>query len=246
MATPRQSAVLASAALVAALAGCSLFTDLGGLEEGQLPGGADAAAEAAAAEAGVTPGGGGDASTKAVDAGPDAPTCVLSGTVEALVASPGTVVEGALGGTSWSNPSNARHADGLFATVPMNGGNVTRRLLAKGFGFVVPVGAVVRGVTVKVRRRSDSANAVVDDAVALVRSGVVSPVTKSAPGAWPVQLATATYGGPADTWGETWTPSDVSSLEFGVAVAARGVDAVAVEAAVDHIEVTVHVERCKP
>src|SRR5690606_22873191 len=37
---------------------------------------------------------------------------------------------------------------------------------------------------------------------------------------WPTADEVATYGGPADLWGESWTAADINAADFGLVVAA--------------------------
>lgn len=236
-------------AALAMLAGCSLFTDLGGLEgSGESPGEDGGASKSAVGDAGSTSGGS-EAGTAAVTPEAGTPTCTPSGVVETVVASPSVVVElttSGLGTVAWSNAANARHSDGLVAAALMNQASVSRRLVAKGYGVALDPGTRIRGVTVVLRRRADFPNEVADEGVWLVRDGAPVGTPKSVGGLWPSTMANITYGGPAETWGSSWTLADVTSAEFGVAVAARGVDASQTEAQVDHVQLTLHVERCKP
>lgn len=236
--------------MTAALAGCSVFTDFGGLDDpepapaaGQ---GSDASPSTAPVDAGVRDAPREDAGGSGADA---APGCKLTGTVETLKKTAGQSVELArgTGALPWVGAANARGGDQLYASNELDRLQVTRWLLVKGFDLTVPASSVVRGMTVNVRRRADAPGEAVDDAVALVRAGTPSTKTKSLTPAWGTVLTTVSYGGETDTWGETWTPADVSSADFGVAIAVRGTeDALSVEVFVDEIALTLHVEHCAP
>ncbi len=236
--------------MAAALAGCSVLTDLGGLDETESPAEAGQGSDAAPAPAPVD---GGSRELPARDgatpAGDAAPGCTLTGTVESLkrVAGQGVELGRNPAARPWVGSANTRAADQLYASVELDALDVTRWLVVKGFELAVPADAVVRGMTVTVRRRADAPGEIVDDAVALVRAGTPSAKTKSLAAAWPVQMTTVVYGGAADTWGETWTAGDVASPEFGVAFAVRGTEeALNTEVFVDEIALTLHVERCAP
>lgn len=223
------------------LAGCSLFTELGGFSDGEgVPattsdGGtnADGPAVLGASEGGS-------------EAGSVTP-CAPSGTVETVTASPGVVADdGRVGTLAWGNTSGALAAkDGKEAATPeMIDKVVTHWLVASGYGIVLPPGALVRGFSVGVVRYAGSTDEIGDYGVALIK-GTTIGAPKSNPGAWPKLVARADYGGPADLWGDTWTATDVTAPTFGVAVAAKGLPAYYEPAYVDHIEVTVHFERCQ-
>lgn len=62
---------------------------------------------------------------------------------------------------------------------------------------------------------------VVDSQVAIVRAdGSFGATNKAVAGAWPGADAAQSYGGAADTWGETLQPADVNGAAFGVMLAA--------------------------
>lgn len=231
--------------LVLVAGGCSLLTELQGLsgtalvEGGSVTPGADGAPD-------VGPEGATDASADAAvpDSGPPRP-CVPSGTVESTTASPSTAVDDARVGTiAWSNPSNVTAKDGAVARTPLVSGLVsTHWLLASGFGVALPPRAIVRGFVVQVTRFASFFDEFEDEGVALVKAGDPG-ASKSLPAPWSSSPTTASYGGPSDLWGTTWTEDQVNAADFGVAVAARGIPASDERASVDSIQVTVHFERC--
>lgn len=94
------------------------------------------------------------------------------------------------------------------------------RLIADDFSFSIPKDAEITGISVEVRRAADSTDSAVDHTVRLVKAGVVGAVDRSRPEKWGVAFESVTYGGPHDTWGETWTPADVNAPDFGVAFSA--------------------------
>lgn len=127
----------------------------------------------------------------------------------------------------WANAKGALQPDGLAAQTS----GTKDPLVVRGFGFALPAGATtITGIEVAIARSADGT--VADDAIAL---------TKGAPkagGAWPpggasLSFATATYGGPTDTWGTTWTADEIASPDFRVSLRVKGfgigrVDSVAV------------------
>ena len=98
--------------------------------------------------------------------------------------------------------------------------NTTYRdqLLADQFGLGVPTDAVIRGITVEVRRAGD--DSVADDSVRIIKGGHIGSAEHALPAAWSTDVTWVSYGGPTDLWGEAWTPSDLNSPDFGLALSA--------------------------
>lgn len=179
--------------------------------------------------------------------------CVLTVTVFADTAgprAPGTGADSnAVGTVTWSVPTNVLIEDAAVAQASSGSGNpITHYLKATNFGFTLPTGATVTGITVRVKRDFQDVDLgvnsfAVDSAVKIIKSdGSVSTTNRAdASTHWPTSLAFASYGGTTDLWGETWTKDDINSANFGVAVAAAltNPDADTIRAKVDFIDVTV-------
>jgi hypothetical protein len=95
-----------------------------------------------------------------------------------------------------------------------NGYNDTLALSA--FGVSIPSDGVIQGIQFQVDRSGDSNS--VDNSIRVLKGGAPVGMDHKASGAWPDTLTFATYGGPSDTWGATWTPADITSTGFGIAV----------------------------
>lgn len=135
--------------------------------------------------------------------------------------SPGTVTNEALGGgkVKWEEASRAKTTDGFYATAELNGTGQSLFLVASNFGFTIPETATVSGIIVAVRRSQEvfGHKGIVDDTVVLV--GVTGPANKAAPGFWPHNDATLTYGGSTDLWDtEGPSPAMVNATGFGAAI----------------------------
>lgn len=158
--------------------------------------------------------------------------------------SPATVTSVAeLGTLAWAMPGNATASDNARAAAAAAVLLNTQALTATGYGFALPPDAQVTGIEVHVER-SSTLTLTSDNAVRIVRGGVIGGADRALPGNWPSMGAEAvvTYGGPTDLWGETWTAADINDSGFGAAVSARvaAVD----NALIDHIAITVHYEVC--
>jgi cysteine-rich repeat protein len=158
--------------------------------------------------------------------------------------SPSTVVSDAtIAGSVWSFTANATASDNQYAQAPTMTGSVTEYLKATGFGFSLAPAAIVMGIEVRVEKRTNNAR-VSDNAVRIVKNGVIGASDRSNPSAWPTTDTITVYGGTSDLWGETWTASDVNSANFGMAISARQIPPGLDTAGVDHVTITVFYRLC--
>lgn len=156
--------------------------------------------------------------------------------------SPAAVVDDAsFGGAGWFPPGNATASDNLYAQVAP-AGFPTHYLKATSFGFAIPAPAQILGIEVFVERKAAlAAPALTDSRARIVKGGVIGAAERALPGNWPTADTVATYGSPSDLWGETWTPADINSNNFGFALSVTdGVNT----AAVDHISIQVTYSLC--
>ena len=173
-----------------------------------------------AASAAVVAGGGG--STQTVTKSPGA---------GASVAGPGTV--------AWTTPNNAFTSDGAVAYAGL-ASNGSAYLRLTSFGFAVPAGATINGVSVAVERSSSSASANIRDAsVKLVKASVVTGSEHANTALqWPTADTVATYGSGSDLWGTTLTQADVNNAGFGVVIAAQNLNSAGSFARIDAVTIT--------
>lgn len=147
---------------------------------------------------------------------------------------------------NWTGLTNVGTQDNVYATASVANTDITNYLKCTGYGFSIPAGATITGITVG--PWVNSTYTMIDNAMQLVKSGVIQ-ATNLASGAntfpngggtfagSPVQL---TYGGAPGVWGGTWTPADINNINFGAAFAAqRGGFATTQQAAVDAMPITV-------
>jgi cysteine-rich repeat protein len=156
--------------------------------------------------------------------------------------SPGTVVSDASFGTAaWSDPANAQASDDAYATTSP-GGFPTQYLKGTNFGFSLPAGAVIIGISATVERTS-AAGTVFDASVRIVKGGTVTGSEHANPPSsfWPDMDAVAPYGSTSDLWGTAWTGTDINASGFGLAISAEdSFDT----AAVDQVTLTVTYSLC--
>ncbi len=122
----------------------------------------------------------------------------------------GTIVSS----TGWTN----------FTTTRLNTSDDSRATTAgttygvcSTYGFTIPAGATINGIEVQVEGRSSVAGTV-DYGAGLSWDGGTSWTTEKTDSYTSTTDATDTFGGPADTWGRTWTRADFTDGTFQLRV----------------------------
>lgn len=118
-------------------------------------------------------------------------------------------------GTSWTSPGNITADDGLDATCTA-AGTGSEQLVASGFGFSIPTGATIVGVTLRVEASEHSGGTENLFAQLRTSSGLIG--TSKAAVLNGTTKAIYTYGGTSDVWGATLTTTTVNDSSFGVAL----------------------------
>ncbi|HET8581136.1 MAG TPA: immunoglobulin-like domain-containing protein [Candidatus Paceibacterota bacterium] len=138
---------------------------------------------------------------------------------------PTTVVNDAsYGQIAWTNLSNAEADDGSSASFSgVNGGVTSEYLKATGFGFSIPAGATITGIVVSVDREGvgGAPGSEADDQVLLVKGGTIGATNRATAAVMPQVMTLQAFGSSSDLWGDTWTPADINSSDFGAAYAAQ-------------------------
>jgi len=148
------------------------------------------------------------------------------------------VSDATLGTVAVTNPGNALRSDNSYAAAALLLGQSSRYLKTTGFGFSIPRDATIDGLLVEVERSSNTASAIVDNSVRIVKNGTITGDEKASAGSWPTSDAYASYGAATDKWGTGWTPSDINTSNFGLVFSARAL--LAATAQIDHVRVTVY------
>lgn len=154
---------------------------------------------------------------------------------------PGTIVsDNTVGTEAWANPGNAASSDDSYAAATLsNGAGISEYLLATNFGFSIPAGATINGITVTVELSATQSNRVSDNAVRIVKGGTIGSTDMSNGTAWPTSDINRNYGGASELWGETWAASDINSSGFGFAISADGDSPGSRDARIDLITITI-------
>jgi hypothetical protein len=157
------------------------------------------------------------------------PCVTAGGTSASCTAGSDCVAEGFDGGmqclppTYWLNVAGALSESGTTdnaAALVLVQTSYDDALVVTDFGIPVPDGATIQGVQFSVRREATSGLAV-DESVQILKNGAPVGLEHRLTGAWPTTLTYATYGGPTDTWGVSWTAADIRAAGFGLSIAPR-------------------------
>jgi hypothetical protein len=158
------------------------------------------------------------------------------GTAESTKSPSAVVDDASIGTVTWTNPGNAKASDNARATA---GEGITHYLKATGFGFEVPAEATITAIVVGIEKSVAGAGSVTDEAVRLVKGGVIGATDKAdTHHPWSEVDQYSFYGG--DLWEGAWAPADVNAAGFGAAFAAHVLNFGSISARVDHIKIGIY------
>ncbi|HEX6426591.1 MAG TPA: T9SS type A sorting domain-containing protein [Niastella sp.] len=151
---------------------------------------------------------------------------------------------------SFSNPLNCLISDNnrsmASPTIFLLSGQ-TEYLQATNFGFSIPTAATVCGIEVNIEKSATnlllSFTSVTDNNVRIIKNGSRTGTNLAQNAQWSEDNdASTTYGNNNELWGTSWTPSDINSTNFGVAISASitGIAALLPAARIDNISITVY------
>jgi hypothetical protein len=152
------------------------------------------------------------------------------------------------GSGAWTSPASAYTSNNQYAFTSISPGSTSPNLVVSNFGFSLPSTAKILGVGVDIERKA-SGSGISDQTVYLRKNGAQVGNNEAYTGgwggsSWPTFDRTQSYGGSSNTWGTTWTASDLNASNFGVQLSARnttsGWGASTLTAYVDAITVTVY------
>lgn len=145
---------------------------------------------------------------------------------------------------AWVNPGNIVSDNATEATITaatFDSPDISELLVASNFGFAIPAGATIDGITVEIDRRSIILNSGKDNRVQLATGTTFASLVgtnKASATVWPTTSTIATYGGAADTWTAGLTAAQVNAVGFAVFLSSHANIANA-DIGVDFIRVTV-------
>ena len=146
-----------------------------------------------------------------------------------------------IGTQTWTNPTRGTAQDGSYATASVNDGQTTNYLQCTGYGFAIPAGAVINGITVTVWRFASATGCCTDAAMRMVKAGTIQAFDNSTATNYPTANIAEAHGGATDLWGTTWTAADINDPNFGAAFAAQKIVTAggARTVSVDYIQITI-------
>ncbi len=135
---------------------------------------------------------------------------------------------GATISAGYTNSSSILSCSSTYATVGGPQSSLGGRFYVTNFGFAIPSGATIAGVTAKIWHWDETGNGgMVDNIVQLVKGGTVTGSNLASVSMWaagsPEQF---TYGGTGNLWGGTFTPADINAYNFGLTFLAKNTDGV--------------------
>ena len=147
-----------------------------------------------------------------------------------------------LGSIAWTTIDNIFTSNDLWAINVLPPLTATFSLEATNFSMNVPADATIDGIEVTIERRNFvTVDVGIDQFVRLMKS-VPTQVGDNLASLvlWTVPDVIITYGGPTELWGTTWTPAEVNSSGFGVALSALHGAKVDQGMLVDHFQIKVY------
>jgi len=151
-------------------------------------------------------------------------------------------------GSEWYDAINIMFSDDIVTFTGLNeAGNCfmstcyySRFLYAHNFKFAIPADAKIDSILVDIRRAANRDNAVLDSIVQLTKIDSIIGSNLRSPNPWPIGLTYENYGHEDPLWGTTWLPSDINDPASGVVLKIKNLSFSIADAAVDHIQMTVH------
>ncbi|MGD0709595.1 MAG: hypothetical protein ABR968_00280 [Bacteroidales bacterium] len=144
---------------------------------------------------------------------------------------------------SWNNPANAATENGIYSSTDniASNGDYSDYLVATGFTFNIPDNARITGIEVTFYKNSDNLPHTHDHSVRIIKGGTIGGDEKAFSSSWEKQGNPVVYGGNNDLWGETWTPADINSDNFGIALSAerQGNGGGSMSAEIDYIKINI-------
>ncbi len=148
-----------------------------------------------------------------------------------------------IGTQPWTGLTNVVSQNNAYAQATGINGQITNYLKCTGYGFSIPAGATITGITVGVW--DYSAKTMSDQSMVLVKAnnnqtGALGTMDLATQTRLPGTNSQVIYGGATNLWGNTWTAADINSSTFGAAFAAiRGPYNSTDTAFVDYMPITV-------
>ncbi|MHA2029617.1 MAG: LamG-like jellyroll fold domain-containing protein, partial [Candidatus Kariarchaeaceae archaeon] len=151
----------------------------------------------------------------------------------------------------YSASSGTTYSKGSFIlAIPLSGGAVGTTesdwIRCTNFGFDIPTGASIKGITVEVDKYATQGieNSIRDFSIRLRKASGQVGFDKKTTAWWDTidDNLYDSYGGSSDLWETTWTAEDINNPGFGVDIAVENIGSTNT-AYIDHIRIKVHYGR---
>ncbi len=147
------------------------------------------------------------------------PSLAVTQTKTPAAATDCTSVTG-IGSVAWTNAGRAISSNNSYATISLDGAT-SNYLKCLNFGFTIPTGATINGITVNVERKSSNASGGQDAAMRIVKGGTIGTTDQSTATTYTTSDVTEAHGGATTLWGLSWASTDINSANFGAAFASQ-------------------------
>jgi hypothetical protein len=147
----------------------------------------------------------------------------IAGATTTTLTNPSTVVSSSYtGGTIvWDNPTRAQTFDVQYASATLTGalGTDSALLNSTNYGFTIPSGSTINGITVMCRKLCDFNSEVRDSKAYLLKNyaPVGSNLIDTGAG-WTTSAIWYNYSNMTGLWGTTWTAEEINGAGFGFGV----------------------------
>lgn len=153
-------------------------------------------------------------------------------------------------GSKWMNTGQVVVTDNQFSTVTLKPHLYcyqdqcywSRYLDCHNFGFSIPSDASIKGIQLDITGYCSANSAAKDYEILLRRNNMPAGTNMAAPGFWPSETATTTYGGGSELWGLAWTPLHIDSSNFGVFIKVKNISPNSPTVFIDAISMTITYE----
>jgi hypothetical protein len=142
--------------------------------------------------------------------------------------------------TGWTSSANVFSSNNVRASAVVAANGQSPNLDITGFGFTIPAGSRIDGITAVIERSASASSSLDDFDVYLLKGGVATGNDKAVSGTYyPTSDANRTYGNSSDLWGTSWTATDVNASNFGLRLRVDSDVGSSVTAYVDYVSITI-------
>lgn len=142
--------------------------------------------------------------------------------------------------TGWTSSTNVFASDNARASSVVAAGAQSPNLDVTGYGFSIPAGSRIDGITAVIERSASASGSLDDFDVYLLKNGAPTGSDKAVSSTYyPTTDGNRTYGSSSDLWGTTWTVNDVNASNFGLRLKVDSDVGSSVTAYVDYVSITI-------